>query len=282
MTQTQPPAQQPAKTGKADAPATGKTDAPAKTEAAEQKPKSTVKNAKKTVASSTQMHLSVAEIRDNLAILKNGGLRAVLKTSSVNVHLKSEEEQNSIIYGYQNFLNSLEFPIQIVVRSKKLDLDNYLDSLEDIADKQENKLLKEQTLDYMDYIKRLIEYADIMQKEFYVIVPYDPPRAKKVTMVQKFMQFMSSRDNITDLRQRHREFETLRKGLMQRLNIVKSGLQNAGLKADPLTTPELVTLFYECYNPRTSRLQKINKSDELDVQHDEDLVDPKTIEEEED
>lgn len=243
--------------------------------------KETVKNAKKNVASSTQMHLNIAEIRDNLIILKNGGIRAILKTTSVNIHLKSEQEQNSIIYGYQNFLNSLEFPIQIVVRSKKLDLDNYLDNLQEKANKQEHRLLKEQTLDYMDYIKRLIEYADIMQKEFYVVIPYDPPRAKKITMVQKFMTYMSPKDNITELRQRHREFESVRKGLNQRLNVVKSGLQNVGLKVDELTTPELVTLFYECYNPRTSRLQKIHKNDELDIQHDEDLIDAKRIEEEE-
>ena len=268
----------------ADAQTTPKPKPPAppapKAKAAE-KPKDTVKNAKKTTASNTQMHLQVAEIRDNLAILKNGGIRAILKTSSVNVHLKSEEEQNSIIYGYQNFLNSLEFPIQILVRSKKLDLDNYLDSLDTIAANQENKLLKDQTLDYIDYIKRLIEYADIMQKEFYVVIPYDPPRAKKPTLIQKFIQYMSPKDNITALRQRQREFETLRKGIGQRLNIAKSGLQNAGLKVDQLTTPELVTLFYECYNPRTSRLQKINKSDELDVQHDENLVSEQTLQQEE-
>ncbi len=255
---------------------TPKSDVEAKKTPA-QPAKETVKNAKKTATSSTQMHMNIAEIRDNLIILKNGGIRAIVKTSSVNVHLKSEEEQNSIIYGYQNFLNSLEFPIQIVARSKKLDLDNYLDGLENIAEKQENKLLKEQTLDYMDYIKRLIEYADIMQKEFYVVIPYDPPRAKKPTMIQKFMQYMSSKNTITELRQRHREFESLRKGLGQRLNIVKSGLQNAGLKVDQLTTPELVTLFYECYNPRTSRLQKIHKSEELDVQLDDDLVDKETL-----
>jgi hypothetical protein len=248
----------------------------------EAKPKETVKNAKKTIASSTQMHLNIAEIRDNLIILKNGGIRAVLKTSSVNIHLKSEQEQNAVIYGYQNFLNSLEFPIQIVVRSKKLDLDNYLDGLETIANKQDHRLLKEQTLDYMDYIKRLIEYADIMQKEFYVVIPYDPPRAKKITMIQKFMGYMSPKDSVAELRQRHREFETLRKGLNQRLNVVKTGLQNVGLKADTLTTPELVTLFYECYNPRTSRLQKIHKSDELDINHDENLIDAEKLAEEED
>lgn len=243
--------------------------------ATEQKPKETVKNAKKNTASTTQLHLEIAEIRDNVAVLKNGGIRAVLKTSSMNIHLKSEEEQNAIIYSYQNFLNTLEFPIQIVVRSKKLDLDNYLDGLKETAKKQAHPLLKDQTLDYIDYVERLIEYADIMQKEFYVVVPYDPPRAKKATMIQKFIQYMSPKDSVNELRQRHREFETIRKGLGQRLNIVKSGLENCGLKVDQLKTSELVRLFYECYNPRTSRLQKFEQSDELDVQHDQDLHDEK-------
>ena len=239
---------------------------------ATQKPgKQTVKASKKNATRSTQMHLQIAEIRDSVVVLKNGGIRGVIKTSSMNLHLKSEDEQNAVIYSYQNFLNTLEFPIQIVVRSKKLDLDNYLAKLEEIAKKQEIALLKEQTVDYIDYIKRLVEYADIMQKEFYVIVPYDPPRAKKPTLIQKFMSFMHSKDSLTELRQRHREFETLRKGLTQRLNVVKSGLENTGLKADQLKTEELVNLFYECYNPRTSRLQKFKKEDELAIEMDEDL-----------
>lgn len=236
----------------------------------------TVKNAKKSSARSTQMYLPIAEIRDNMLILKNGGLRAVLRTSSINIHLKSEEEQNAIIYSYQNFLNTLEFPIQITVRSKKLDLDNYLDSLKDISTKQTNSLLREQTLDYIDYIERLIEYADIMQKEFYVVVPYDPPRAKKATIVQKFIEHMTPKDSLAKLRQREHEFETLRKGLMQRVNIVNSGLQNCGLKSEPLKTEELVALFYECFNPRTSRLQKFDKSTELDMTPDRDLHEKKS------
>ncbi|EKD92605.1 MAG: hypothetical protein ACD_28C00388G0002 [uncultured bacterium] len=241
--------------------------------------KSTVKNAQKNAARSTQMHLQIAELRDNLAVLKNGGIRAVLKTSSVNVHLKSEDEQNAIIYSYQNFLNTLEFPIQIVVRSKKLDLDDYIDKLKGIAEKQTNPLLKDQTVDYVDYIQRLIEYADIMQKDFYVIVPFDPPRAKKVSFIQKFIEHMSPKDSLAQLRQRHQEFETLRKGMSQRMNIVKSGLENCGLKVDQLTTEELITLFYECYNPRTSRIQKFKKSDDLDVVRDPDLYTAKQIEE---
>lgn len=233
--------------------------------------KDTVKSGKKTTTASTQMHLQVAEIRDNILVLKNGGLRVILKTSSVNVHLKSEDEQNAVIYSYQNFLNTLEFPVQIVVRSKKLDLDNYLDGLKETAKKQSHSLLKEQTVDYIDYVTRLIEYADIMQKEFYVVVPYDPPRAQKPTLIQKFMQRMNQKDSLTELRQRHREFETLYKGLKERVNVVSSGLQNVGLQVNQLKTEELIPLFYECYNPRTSRVQKFKKSTDLALDQDRDL-----------
>jgi hypothetical protein len=261
QTQTEAPAQP------AAAPAEGAKGA----KATPMGKKDTVKAGKKNPMTSTQMHMQIAEIRDNVIILKNGGVRAILKTSSMNVHLKSEEEQNSVIYSYQNFLNTLEFPIQIVVRSKKLDLDTYLDSLKDIAKKQTHSLLKEQTVDYIDYINRLIEYADIMQKEFYVVVPFDPARAKKPTLIQKFMQRMTQKDSVGELNQRHREFETLYKGLTQRLNVIASGLQNCGLKADQLKTDELVTLFYECYNPRTSQIQKFKKSGELAVDQDSDI-----------
>lgn len=243
-------------------------------------PKDTVKNAKKVLPISTQAHLPIAEIRDNVLVLKNGGIRTVLRSSSMNLHLKSEDEQTAVIYSYQNFLNSLEFPIQIVVRSQKLDLDNYLDTLKGIAKKQVNSLLKEQTVDYIDYIQRLIEYADIMQKEFYVVVPYDPPRAKKPTLVQKFMGFMKTRDTLAELQQRHREFETLRKGLNQRVNVVSSGLSNCGLKVEPLKTDELITLFYESFNPRTARIQKIKKSEDVAVEKDTDLHDGKKQEKE--
>ena len=146
--------------------------------------KSSVKAAKRVPSSSTQIHLNIAEIKDDLLILKNGGLRAILSTSSINFNLKSEPEQNSIIYSYQSFLNTLEFPIQILVRSKKLDIDDYLEKLRNKAEKQTNPLLQSQTYEYVEYIHGLIEYADIMTKEFYVVVPYDPFRAQKVGLLQ--------------------------------------------------------------------------------------------------
>ena len=158
----------------------------------EKKTEESVKQSKKTAAAGTQTFLKIAEIRDNTVVLKNGGVRGILKVSSINFNLKSEDEQNAIIYSYQGFLNTLEFPIQIVVRSKKLDIDDYLDTLRVKGDEQANPLLQQQTFEYIEYISKLVEYADIMEKEFYVIVPYDPFRAQKLNMFQKFFQNMNT------------------------------------------------------------------------------------------
>ncbi|MBU1446072.1 hypothetical protein KKD70_02315 [Patescibacteria group bacterium] len=240
-----------------------------------------VKTAKKSPMASTQMYMKIAEIRDDTVVLKNGGIRALLKVSSINFNLKSEEEQNAITYSYQGFLNSIEFPFQIVVRSKKLDIDNYIDILNDLATKQTNDLLQKQTYEYMDYIQRLVEYADIMEKQFYVVVPYDPFRSKKSTIIQRFFQNMNPKDTLTELKKRHSEFAQLKKALSQRTNIVKSGLEGCGLHVDQLKTQELIELFYESYNPLSSRTQKIENLDDIKLKMDSDLLNETDITENE-
>lgn len=222
---------------------------------------------------STQTHLRIAEIRDNILVLKNGGVRAVLKTSSINFNLKSEEEQNAIIHSYQAFLNSLEFPVQIVVRSKKLDIDDYIEEVRRLGNQQTNPLLQEQTYEYADYIQRLVEYADIMEKEFYVVVPYDPARApSSESKFQSFFQRLAPKDTLADIKKRHGEFENLTKSLNQRLNTVKSGLENCGLKVEDATTVEIIELFYKSYNPISSRTAKIKHLESSDIETDEQRI----------
>jgi len=228
--------------------------------------------AKKNPASSTQTYLRIAEIRDDTVVLKNGGLRSVLRVSSINFNLKSEEEQNSIVYSYQGFLNTLEFPIQIVVRSKKLDIDNYLDKLRKIGEKQTNPLLQTQTYEYVEYIAKLVEYADIMEKDFLVIIPEDPLRAQKVSIVQKFFQNMNAKDSYENIKRRHEEFDQLKKTLIQRVSSVKVGLENCGLKAQELTTKELIELFYNIYNPTVARYEKAKEVQDLNVQTDAEKI----------
>jgi hypothetical protein len=123
--------------------------------------------------SSTQRYLPFSEIRDNLIVMKDGSSRMALKIHALNFNLKSTEEQDAILMSYQRFLNSLNFPIQIIVRSLKVDIEAYINRLKNIALKQTNVLLQEQTYKYVDFLTNLIDLAQIMKKEFYIIVPYD-------------------------------------------------------------------------------------------------------------
>lgn len=229
--------------------------------------KSTVKaRAPQTKSTATQRFLPIAEIHDNTVILKNGGLRAVLQASSVNFNLKSEEEQNSLIYGYQSFLNSLEFPIQIVVRSKKLDIDHYLEHLKELKEKQENPLLREQTAEYEEYIEKLVEYADIMEKKFYVVVPVDSPTGTKIGFLDTFLSHIFPDDNIAKLRERKKNFKDLRKKLSQRVNQVEQALSALNVRAQELATKELIELYYQSYNPVTSRGEKVERIEKTNIE----------------
>jgi type IV secretory pathway VirB4 component len=158
--------------------------------------KNSVKSGKKPLAdSSSQRSLAFSGIRDNIILMKDNSSRLVLKCSSINFLLKSSEEQDSIIVSFQRFLNTLKFPIQILIRSKKLDIDSYLQTLQDKALKQKNPLLQNQTYEYIEYLKKLIEVAQIMKKEFYIIIPYDSLENMSVrdtTMFGPFKQFWNS------------------------------------------------------------------------------------------
>ncbi|MBU0578023.1 hypothetical protein KJ742_04535 [Patescibacteria group bacterium] len=227
----------------------------------------TVKQKKGSPAASTQLYLDIAEIKDNVVILKNGGLRAILQTTSINFNLKSEEEQNAIIYAYQNFLNSIDFPVQIVIHSRKLDVDKYIENTRATGEKNENMLLKKQTIEYCEYIQKLVEYADIMEKKFYVVVPYDPYRVQDLNMFSKFMRNISAGDSIDGIKRRHKEFEELNKNLTQRVNTVKAGLEACNLRIAQLTTPQLIELFYQIYNPETARNEKIEDLSKIDIEN---------------
>jgi len=216
--------------------------------------------------SSTQAHLPISEIHDDVLVLKNGGIRAVLNATSINFNLKSEDEQKSILYSYQGFLNTIDFPIQIVVRSKKLDIDLYLENLKKIGEKQENQLLQHQTFEYIDYVQKLVEYADIMEKDFYVIIPFDPFRSKKMNPIEKLLQTIKGKDTFSDIQRRKNEFAELKKGLSTRVNVARGGLENCGLKIDQLNTKQLIELFYNTYNPTTSRQEKLDNIEKTTVE----------------
>ncbi len=232
-------------------------------------PKSTVRNRKTSALTSTQRFLPIAEIRNDAIILKNGGVRAVLKVEALNFNLKSETEQQGIIAGYGSFMNTLTFPLQIVVRSLKTNIDEYLFQMQGHADAQQNALLKEQTQGYIDFMQRLVEVADIMQKRFYVIVPVDHSDRKK-TYTEKFLDWTHPDDTSAKASQRNKEFSGLNKQLNERVDLVAAGLANVGLHTDRLDTRGLLEMLYQVYNPKTSQLEKIPK--DLDALKEEKLT----------
>ena len=225
------------------------------TEALPNSKKSVVKKANNNKAAATQNHLRIAEVREDTAILKSGGLRAVIETTAINFNLKSEPEQESIIAGYQSFLNTLNFPIQIVIQSKKLDLDNYIHKLRGIKEKQENPLLKKQTTDYIDFIERLLDYVDIMDKKFYVVIPYDKLSVKPEGFFTKVLQRLKLKETKSDYVMRLNQFEKLSKGLNSRVESVIAGLKGCGLETKRLDTKELIKVYYHSYNPDLAYFQ---------------------------
>ncbi len=214
---------------------------------------------------STQRYLQFAGARDNTLILKDGGLRSVLEVSSINFNLKSEEEQNAIIGSYQQFLNALSFPVQLLVRSRKLDIDTYLADLRGRMKKLENQLLKDQMAEYIEYVQKLVEYSDIMEKRFFVVVPVNPPRAEKKTLMGKFMSYINPDDTVLNILKRRGEFKQLKKQLDDRLEVVLTAIGNCGLKIEPLKTEEIIELFYQVYNPQLARTQKMGDIEEMSV-----------------
>ena len=126
----------------------------------------------------TKQFVDIFDIKDNVVILKNGSLRLVLEASSVNFDLKSNDEQIAIVRAFQNFLNSLDFPLQIVLHSRKLNIQNYLQQTQQIVEKVDNELLRIQGIEYIRFLKGLTELANIMSKKFYVVVPFYATESK--------------------------------------------------------------------------------------------------------
>lgn len=212
--------------------------------------------AEKINAASIQKHMEIKEIKDDVVVLKNGGMRAILMTTSLNFALRSIDEQDAIIYQYQNFLNSLDFSIQIVAASRKFDIAPYVSALKQKQVNQENQLLKMQTCEYIDFIKGLTETTSIMTESFYVVVPYSPTIAKKSGFLGKFFSGQKQAN-------KEQKFQELKNDLWQRVEFIVMGLRSAGVKAVPLETDELIELFYKFYNPSAKEDLEIKKAKEL-------------------
>lgn len=201
-------------------------------------------------------------MKNNTLVMKDGSLRAVLAVSSTNFALKSEEEQNAIIAGYQNFLNSLEFPLQILMHSRILDIEAYLTKLKGLASAQTNELLRIQMTEYIEYVAKLVEFANIMSKTFYVVVPYSTKPEKQQTFFNKVGNFFSPAGQIA----LHEEgFERAKIRLDERVSHVASGLGSVGLRSLVLQTRELIELLYESYNFDTASPLHAESLEEIDI-----------------
>ncbi|MFA6393904.1 MAG: hypothetical protein WCW25_03475 [Patescibacteria group bacterium] len=220
------------------------------------------KLAKNKITVSTQSYLDIAEIRDDTVVMKDGTLRAVIMVSSLNFALKSDDEQNAIISSYVSFLNNIEFPLQIVIQSRELNIENYLVDLEKKEKEQTNELLKIQTTEYIQYVKELISIGKIMSKRFYVVVPYNPLSDKQKKFIARITDIFKA---ATLIKMKDDVFMRRKSQLNYRVDNIVSGLMSTGLNAVPLDTQGLIELFYNTYNPETSANEKLADTRELRV-----------------
>lgn len=208
----------------------------------------------------TQQFIDLAGIKDGIVITTGGGYRMIFNVGVTNFSLKSEEEQNSIIFQYQGFLNSLHFPIEIVMRSKRLDLNPYIKKLTVLKEKQNNELLRVQMEDYIDFVGELVNMANIMKKNFYVVVPYDPIEIKKPSVIGKIF---GGKGEAGGIKVADTTFKRYKDQLTERANTVANGLGSLGLHCVQLTTEEIIELFYGIYNPEVADIERFSDVEEL-------------------
>ncbi len=197
-----------------------------------------------TVGTATQQFVPIERVRDGVIVLKTGELRSVIITSSLNLALKSEDEQQAILMQFQNFLNSLDFPVEFFIQSRKLNIKPYIDLLEDRSGEVKEDLLKIQIHEYIGFITKFAEETNIMTKHFFIVVPYIAVAAGG-SANNSLMSFGGGGDKLSD----QKTFETSRLQLDQRMATVMQGLTRFGLRGQKLGTEEVVELFYKLFNP---------------------------------
>lgn len=197
---------------------------------------------------STKELVTIADIKDSIVLLKNGSLRAVIEVSAVNFELRSEEEQTGILQNFQRFLNSIDFPLQMIVNSRQLNMDEYLKKVDAVAESATNELLKIQAIEYSKFVKELLELSNIMTKHFYVVLPfyvYETP--SKSGFMESVKGIFGSSKTVQEIKPE--QLETYRTQLMQRAELILDGLIGIGLKARLMEGQEINNLYYSLYNP---------------------------------
>ena len=192
----------------------------------------------------TQEFVPINRVRDGVVVLKNGELRSILITSSLNLALKSGDEQQAILLQFQNLLNSLDFPIQMFVQSRRLNIKPYLELLEGRGAEVKEDLLKIQIHEYIGFIRKFAEESNIMTKHFFVVIPY-LPSGMDYTKKSSLLSFGLAKEEGAD----ENSFDAARIQLEQRVSTVMQGLSRFGIRAQRLGTEEVVELFYKLFNP---------------------------------
>lgn len=182
---------------------------------------------------SSRNQIAIKGVRDGILILPNNQYRAVLQVSSVNFELCSDEEQDAIIDTYESFLNSVGSPLQILIRTREIDMDRYLDDLSERLDHETEKIYRAQLHNYDEFIRSLITTNKILTRHFYIVIPY-----RSVARA---------------------DFELIREQLNIRLDVVIKGLKRLGMHSDQLTSLEILDLFYTFYSPTQAKIQPLTE-----------------------
>jgi type IV secretory pathway VirB4 component len=198
-------------------------------------------------ARATQEFVPIKEVRDGTIILKNGELRAIILANSINLSLKSDDEQKATILQFQSFLNTLDFPVQISVQSRRLDIRPYLLTLEEKMKTQTEPLLKLQTKEYIEFIKNFTDSISIMTKSFLVVVPYTHTVFKSDGSI--FGNWFSRKSKEEERLAKEEDFEEKKSQLEERVGVIQQGLNRCGIKSAKLGTEEVVEVFYKVFNP---------------------------------
>lgn len=216
---------------------------------------------------STQNTLQIAEIRDGIVIMNDGSFRCVVMVKSINFDLMSPQEREAVEFSYQNFLNSLYFDVQIFVRSQKVDISPYINRLDKIRSEHDNMLLALLMEDYIGYIADIAQHTNIMDKKFYVAIPFNPvPDLKQIGAQSK--NFFTGLAGLFSNKEQHvvineSDLEKAKDELRNRVQTVLGGLQQCGIQGLPLDTQELIELYYDTYNPDTATRQQLRSFDDL-------------------
>ncbi len=203
--------------------------------------------------------VDIEEIRKSTVILKNGRMLKIVMVDGVNFSLKSEEEQNIITFAYQNFLNGLDFPLQAIVHSRKINIEKYLSGLEKRQSEEPSALLQNQIAEYREFIKSFVKENPIMEKTFLTVVPFSPTAIPQKETITKFFPFFK-KDKDSEKRAHDAAEATFEQNLSQldqRVSQVTEGLRGVGLETEVLNNQALIELFYNFYNPETIERENI-------------------------